>query len=293
VPRVEETLVRDHVQRLALANRHYGHRRIAALLRREGLAVNKKRTLRLMQEDNLLCLRRRAYVPATTDSRHAWRIWPNLAWQLEPMAPNQLWVADITYVRLVEEFGFLAVLLDAFSRRVIGWAMASHLRASLALGALEMALSHRAVPPAGGLVHHSDRGVQGGFKRSSQHPDGGGCDEHSKAAIGSVWPGAVAVTRSTAGGGTRGTEAVLGGDRCRVDKRGCCGRGRRVATSGNQMVPKGRRHATSDVQILGEAALWTLPLVCGAGGDCASSCAGPFHAGDRTPAQAVRFDHLP
>jgi transposase InsO family protein len=83
-----------------------------------------------------------------------------LAWQIQPMALNQLWVADITYVRLVEEFAFLAVLLDAFSRRVIGWAMASHLRASLALRALKMALSSRTVPPAGGLVHHSDRGVQ-------------------------------------------------------------------------------------------------------------------------------------
>jgi transposase InsO family protein len=161
--------LRDALQHLALEMPSYGWRRITAELRRRSWRVNHKRVRRLMREDNLLCLRRRAYVPATTDSRHAWRIWPNLAWQLEPMAPNQLWVADITYVRLVEEFGFLAVLLDAFSRRVIGWAMASHLRASLALGALEMALSHRAVPPAGGLVHHSDRGVQGGFKWSSQH----------------------------------------------------------------------------------------------------------------------------
>jgi transposase InsO family protein len=159
-PRQEETIVRDRVQRLALANRHLGHRRIAATLVREGLIVNKKRVLRLMRDDNLLCLRRRAFVPATTDSRHAWRTWPNLAWRLEPVRPNQLWVADITYVRLVEEFAFLAVLLDAFSRRVIGWAMANHLRASLALRALKMALSSRAVPPAGGLVHHSDRGVQ-------------------------------------------------------------------------------------------------------------------------------------
>jgi putative transposase len=158
-PRQEETGLRDTVQRMALANRHYGHRRIAALLRREGWQVNKKRVLRLMREDNLLCLRKRAFVPPTTDSRHGWRIYPNLARHLVPTAINQLWVADITYVRLAEEFAYLAVLLDAFSRRVIGWALESHLKAELALAALEMALARRAVVP-GGLVHHSDRGVQ-------------------------------------------------------------------------------------------------------------------------------------
>ena len=159
-PRAEETGLRDQVQRLALANRHYGHRRIAAQLRREGWPVNKKRVLRLMREDNLLCLRQRAFVPPTTDSRHGWRVYPNLAWRLQPMAVNQLWVADITYVRLAEEFAYLAVVLDAYSRKVVGWAMASHLQASLALEALDMALASRELPPPGGLVHHSDRGVQ-------------------------------------------------------------------------------------------------------------------------------------
>jgi putative transposase len=158
-PRQEETTVRDRVQRLALAHRHYGHRRIAALLQREGVPVNKKRVLRLMREDNLLCLKTRAFVPPTTDSRHGWRVYPNLAWRLEPTAPNQLWVADITYVRLDEEFAYLAIVLDAWSRRAVGWALASHLQASLALAALEMALATREVVP-GGLVHHSDRGVQ-------------------------------------------------------------------------------------------------------------------------------------
>jgi len=151
--------LRNAVQHVALAQRHYGHRRIAAQLRREGWSVSKKRVLRLMRKDNLLCLRRRSFVPATTDSRHRWRIYPNLARQLEPMAVNQLWVADITYVRLVEEFAYLAVLIDAFSRRVIGWALESHLRASLAVAALEMALASRAVV-RGALVHHSDRGIQ-------------------------------------------------------------------------------------------------------------------------------------
>jgi putative transposase len=158
-PRAERTALRDVIQRLALAHRHYGYRRITALLRREGWAVNRKRVLRLMREDNLLCLRKPAFVPATTDGRHGWRIYPNLAWRLAPTAVNQLWVADITYVRLAEDFVYLAVVLDAFSRRAVGWAMAAHLRAELALDALEMALSSRQVIP-GALVHHSDRGVQ-------------------------------------------------------------------------------------------------------------------------------------
>ena len=145
--------------RLALANRHYGYRRIGALLRREGWCVNHKRVVRIMREDNLLCLKKPLFRPPTTDSRHGWRVWPNLARHLMPMATNQLWVADITYVRLAEAFIYLAVVLDAFSRKVVGWAMADHLRASLALDALEMALSSREVI-AGGLVHHADRGVQ-------------------------------------------------------------------------------------------------------------------------------------
>ena len=153
------TALRDALQRLALAHRHYGYRRITALLQRAGWVVNHKRVARLMREDNLLCLRRPAFKPPTTDSRHGWPVWPNLARQLVPMAVNQLWVADITYVRLSEAFAYLAVILDAFSRKVIGWALADHLQAELALAALDMALARRAVIP-GGLVHHSDRGVQ-------------------------------------------------------------------------------------------------------------------------------------
>jgi len=158
-PGEEETDLRDAIQRLALAQRHYGYRRITALLRRAGRVVNHKRVLRLMQADNLLCLRQPVFRPATTGSRHSWRVWPNLARHLHPMAVNQLWVADITYVRLDVAFVYLAVVLDAFSRRVVGWAMADHLRASLALDALALALATRPVV-RDALVHHSDRGVQ-------------------------------------------------------------------------------------------------------------------------------------
>jgi transposase InsO family protein len=158
-PRQEETTVRDAIQRVVLANRRYGYRRIAAQLRRDGLVTNHKRVLRLMRQDNLLCLRKRPFVPVTTDSRHEWRVVPNMARGLVPTGLDQLWVADITYVRLLEEFAYLAVLLDAFSRRVIGWALDKHLRASLATAALAMAISARR-PVPGSLIHHSDRGVQ-------------------------------------------------------------------------------------------------------------------------------------
>ena len=158
-PREEELALRDVLQRLAVAHRHYGYRRLTALVRRDGWAANHKRILRLMRTDNLLCLRRRAFVPATTDSRHGWRVVPNLARGMALTGLDQLWVADITYLRLLEEFAFLAVILDAFSRRVIGWAVDVHLKATLALAALRMALAARR-PPPGSLIHHSDRGVQ-------------------------------------------------------------------------------------------------------------------------------------
>ena len=158
-PRREQTELRHVLQRLAVGHRHYGYRRLSVLLRREGWAVNHKRVLRLMRTDNLLCLRRRAFIPATTDSRHEWRVVPNLARGMQVTGLDQLWVADITYLRLLEEFAFLAVVLDAFSRRVIGWAVELHLRAGLAVAALEMALAARR-PQSGQLIHHSDRGVQ-------------------------------------------------------------------------------------------------------------------------------------
>jgi transposase InsO family protein len=158
-PRQEEVALRDAIQRLALGNRHYGYRRIAALLGQEGWKANHKRVLRLMREDNILCLRKRAFMPITTDSRHGWRVVPNLARGMALTGLDQLWVADITYVHLAEEFAYLAIVLDAFSRKVIGWALETHLRVELAIAALDMALAARR-PPPGSLIHHSDRGVQ-------------------------------------------------------------------------------------------------------------------------------------
>ena len=158
-PARADTELRDSIQRLSLKHRHYGYRRIAAQLRREGQIVNAKRVLRLMREDNLLCLRTNPFVPRTTDSHHDFAVVPNLTRGLRPTGVDQLWVADITYVRLGEAFIYFAVVLDAFSRKVIGWALDDHLEARLAVAALEMALLARN-PAADSLIHHSDRGVQ-------------------------------------------------------------------------------------------------------------------------------------
>jgi putative transposase len=152
-----DVVVRDRIQQIALEMPAYGYRRITAQLHRDQLYVNHKRVLRLMRADNLLCLRTRPFV-RTTDSDHDFVVYPNLVPTLDVTGLNQLWIADITYVRLRSEFIYLAVVLDAFSRRCIGWCLERHLQTELTLAALRMALVRRAGGP--GLVHHSDRGVQ-------------------------------------------------------------------------------------------------------------------------------------
>jgi transposase InsO family protein len=149
--------LRDAIQRIALAWPSYGRPRITAELRRQDWRVNPKLVYRLMREDNLLCVRQRKFV-VTTDSNHPRQVYPNLAPGLILTAPDQLWRADITYIRLRDEFVFLAVILDAYSRRVIGWALDRTMEDELTLTALRMALSRRLVQA--GLVHHSDRGSQ-------------------------------------------------------------------------------------------------------------------------------------
>jgi transposase InsO family protein len=149
--------LRHQIQQIALQWPAYGSRRTAAELRRRGWPVNRKRVQRLMREDNLLCLRKRRFV-VTTNSEHAMPVYPNRAASMTLSGCDQLWLADITYIRLLHEFVYLAVILDAYSRRVIGWALERTLEERLSLAALQMALSQRQVRH--GLVHHSDRGVQ-------------------------------------------------------------------------------------------------------------------------------------
>jgi len=153
----EALKLRDAIQRIALEFPCYGRPRITAELKRSGWKANHKRVRRIMQEDNLLCLRKRRFA-VTTDSNHGFHVYPNLAKSMETTGIDQLWIADITYIRLETEFVYLAVVLDAYSRRVIGWALDRNLEDDLAIAALEMALRRRR--PAPGLTHHSDRGVQ-------------------------------------------------------------------------------------------------------------------------------------
>ena len=157
-PAEEETEVRSGIQQIALEHRRrYGYRRICAELRRRGMQVNHKRVLRMMRKDNLLALRRRRFV-VTTDANHKFEVYLNLARRMKLTGIDQLWVADITYIRLKAEFVYLAVILDAFSRKVVGWALDRTLANRLTSSALEHAITQRRPRP--GLVHHSDRGLQ-------------------------------------------------------------------------------------------------------------------------------------
>lgn len=149
--------VRQEIYMICETYPFYGHRRVTEELRRRGLWANRKRVRRLMRKDNLTCRHKKRWV-RTTDSQHGYRVYPNLTREIVLDHPNQLWVADMTYIRLVRDFVYLAVVLDAFSRRAIGWALSRHIDTELSLAALEMALATRTVGP--GLVHHSDQGVQ-------------------------------------------------------------------------------------------------------------------------------------
>ena len=156
-PSDDDLDLRSEIQRIALQFSCYGRPRITAELKRRGWKVNHKRVARIMREDNLLCLRRKRFV-TTTDSRHGLPVYPNLARDMELTRINELWIADITYIRLEAEFVYLAVVLDAYSRRVIGWSLGRTLEDDLAIAALQMAFRRRS--PHEALTHHSDRGVQ-------------------------------------------------------------------------------------------------------------------------------------
>jgi putative transposase len=159
-PRQERVALLEAIERTVLAFPGYGYRRVTAQLQREGWVINHKRVLRLMREESLLCQLQRRWIQ-TTDSVHGLTTYPNLlpetGWR-QLSQPDQAWLADITYIRLRAEFVYLAVLLDGFSRRVVGWCLSRSIDAALVLGALEQALAQR--QPAAGWIHHSDRGVQ-------------------------------------------------------------------------------------------------------------------------------------
>jgi len=153
----EDTDLRDRIEQIVIEFPGYGYRRVTHELHRQGLRVNHKRILRLMRQQGLLCRKKRRF-RVTTDSRHSFRIYPNLVKDFNLTGINQVWIADITYIRLRCEFVYLAAILDAFSRKVIGWALGRTLSSELTLAALKAALQVR--KPLAGCIHHSDRGVQ-------------------------------------------------------------------------------------------------------------------------------------
>ena len=156
-PQAAEVAIRDAVQKEALRHRRYGYRRVLQMVQRSGMAVGEWVVRRILRTDNLLAVRKRKFV-ATTESQHCFTVYPNLARYVEVKAINQLWVADITYVRLGHEFVYVAVVLDVYSRRVVGWSLGRSLQTSLPLSALNQAIANR--QPGPNLVHHSDRGTQ-------------------------------------------------------------------------------------------------------------------------------------
>jgi len=199
------------------SDRTYGARRVWHDMLAEGVSCGLHRIERLMRLQALKARPRRRRLPPDLGERQIAAVAPNvLDRSFEAPAPNRKWIADFTYVWTAEGWLYVAAVVDLFSRRVVGWSMNAAMTAQLVTDALVMAIWRRGKPDA--LLHHSDRGSQGGFKWSSQHLDEGGCDEHSKAAFGSIWAGTIVVTRSTAGGKSRRAASLLGSDRGRDGK---------------------------------------------------------------------------
>jgi putative transposase len=153
-----DTELRDHIERIQGEFSGYGYRRLGKQLRREGISVNDKRIRRLQREYQLYPIRWQSFKITTTDSNHGHKVYPNLLAGMNLTGTNQAWVADITYIRIVKGFVYLAALLDRYSRKVIGWAISKRIDSELCLAALKSALDTRKPPP--GCIHHSDRGVQ-------------------------------------------------------------------------------------------------------------------------------------
>ncbi len=154
----EDIALRDEIERILLEFSGYGYRRVTRELARRGWPVNHKRVLRIMREEALLCQIKKHFVVVTTNSRHGFPVYPNLLSEVTLSAPDQAWVADFTYIRLRSAFVYLAAILDAFSRRCVGWHLSREMNAQMTSRALQQAIAERC--PLPGLIHHSDRGVQ-------------------------------------------------------------------------------------------------------------------------------------
>ena len=267
----------------------YGAPRVHAELRAGGEKHGRKRIARLMRAAGLVgASRRRSGITTTRRDREA-RPAPDLVdRKFAAPGPNRLWVADITFVPTASGFLYLAVVLDAWSRKIVGWAMANHIRAELVVDALEMALGQRR---PGDVIHHSDQGSQLRFKWSSQQPgeecwDGGSASVRSCLAEQDVFTG---TTSGRAAGAPAAFLAIDSGwliERGRGDWRGCVGGGRRT------VVSECGRHATNDACAIIEAVVWAIPIVCRTRGACHPACPGSGSAADRAQHGAIGIDDL-
>jgi putative transposase len=194
---LDDMVLLAHIRaQFSMSNETYGAPRMHVELREDGLDVGRHRVARLMRDNGLKALQKRRY-KKTTDSCHGGPVAANLLDQdFTCDGPDQKWGADISYIWTSEGWLYLAIVLDLFSRRIVGWATSDRLKKDLALNAMRRAIAMRRPPP--GLIHHSDRGSQSGLKWSSQHSEVGGCDERSKATIGTVWTSTIAFTRTSA-----------------------------------------------------------------------------------------------
>jgi putative transposase len=267
-----DAALKIEVRRVFEANFHvYGVRKVWRQLRREGFDVARCTVARLMRAMGVAGIIRGKRLRTTVSDKAAACPLDHVNRQFHAPAPNRLWVSDFTYVATWTGFVYVAFVIDVFARYIVGWRVSRTAHGSFVLDALEQALHDRRPTQGGGLIHHSDRGSQGGLNWSSQHFDRGGCDGHSEAAVGSMRKAAVAVTRPATGGYAERAAAVLDVDRDRDEQRGGCDQGWGVATCGDQMVPGGGRYATSDVQARGEAAVRKIFVIDGARGHRAAA----------------------
>jgi len=242
---VEDERLLGRIREVHAANYYaYGYRRTWKALLRAGEDVGRDRVKRLMRREGIQGAKRRGKPWRTTTPDATATRSPDLVNRdFTADRPDALWVADFTYLRCYEGMVFFSFIIDVFSRRVIGWQFAAHMRTDLVLDALRMALTRRDHGANVELIHHSDAGSQGGINRSSQHLIERGCDGREAKGGGSSWAAGDAVAWSSAGGEVGASSAVLGGDRSRAVERGRRGRGGRVGGGRRPLVSRGWRDA--------------------------------------------------
>ena len=255
-----DAALKDEVQRVFEANfRVYGVRKVWRQLQREGFEVARCTVARLMKAMGLEGIIRGKPIRTTVSDKAAPCPLDHVNRQFHVPAPNMLWVSDFTYVATWTGFVYVAFVIDTYARRIVGWRVSRTAHASFVLDALEQALHDRRPIHRGGLVHHSDRGSQGGFKRSSQHR-GGCCDEEVEAAVGQVGTEAFAFAWASTCVRSRRADVVLGGDCRRLVERRCCGFGRRRSSSRRAVVPEGGRDGPNDLQAVSQALVRPLSV---------------------------------